>query len=155
MDLGALDSGGSPQNPLGKSQVVGNQSAPLVVELLRHEKRETEMNVMEEAEVTETPENPERGSWVEHGMTFLAIVGLLTIVIGGAVVIRNGLSDERPERIIRVVEPEPDRSEQVCYEEVVRSGGGLFGDLDDDDFDAEAQFARDGERRVVIVCEDW
>ena len=119
------------------------------------------MGDMAEAEVTETPRpddsNPNSGSWIELGTAFLAIVGLLTIVIGGSLVIRNGLTEDEPrDRTIRIVEHE--EPEQRCYEEVVSGGGGLFGDLDDHDdgdFDAEARFADDRERRVVIICEDW
>lgn len=99
----------------------------------------------------------QRGTWLELGITALATLGLLTLVIGGAILIRSGFDEpERRERILRV-QPVPDEPEQYCYEEVVPRNGGLFGDRDDqgDDFDAEAQFADGGERRVIIVCEDW
>lgn len=106
--------------------------------------------------------NPNRGAWIELGITALATVGLLTLVIGGSILVRNAMTeDERRERIVRV-QPEPDEPEQYCYEEVTPRNGGLFGDRDDqgadfgqDDFDAEARFADAGERRVIIVCEDW
>ncbi len=102
---------------------------------------------------TEEQPHPNSGSGMDLVFTMLAIVGLLTIVIGGSILIRNALVDEEPrDRIIRIVER--DEPEQVCYEEVVTRGGGLFGDLEDsDDFDAEAEFADDG-RRVIIICED-
>ncbi len=117
---------------------------------------------MADAEATQVDPNekqahPNSGSWLEVAMTALATIGLLTIVIGGAVLISAGLADDDDEpRIIRVVERPQDEPEQICYEEVVpRGGGGLFGNIDDDDFDAESQFADSRDIRVVIVCEDW
>ena len=95
------------------------------------------------------------GGWIEVGMTVLAIVGLLTIVIGGSILIQNVLEeDERTERVERrVIIEEREVDDRECYEE--RRVVGLFGDRDDsdDDFDAEAEFADD--RRTVIICEDW
>lgn len=117
----------------------------------------TDTETTEDNETEKRP-HPARGSEFGLGVTLLAIVGLLTIVIGGSVLIQNGLADddEPRDRIIRIFEPAPDEPERVCYEEVVPRGGGLFGDLEaDDDFDAEAGFADARGNRVVIVCEDW
>ena len=117
----------------------------------------TDTETTEDNETEKRP-HPASGSGFGLGMTMLAIVGLLTIVIGGSVLIQNGLADddEPRDRIIRIIEPAPDEPERVCYEEVVPRGGGLFGDLEaDDDFDAEAGFADARGNRVVIVCEDW
>ena len=103
------------------------------------------------------------GFWIEASMTLLAIIGLLTLVIGGSLLVQRVAGDddefERVERreVIREQERVERRQvreepERVCFEE--RRGGGLFGDRrsNDGDFDAEAEFAGD---RIVVVCEDW
>jgi len=115
---------------------------------------------MSDEDANENVHNSNENIWINMVMTGLAIVGLLTIVIGGSLLAANALDgdDDRRERVVRVVPTEPDETEQVCYEEEVRRGGGLFPEDDyefDDDFDAEAQFASDQGRQIVIICEEW
>ena len=93
------------------------------------------------------------GNWIDLGITVLATVGLLTIVIGGSLLLGELIrDDDQPHRIIIV---DPDEPDQYCYEQVVPVGGGLFDDVEPDDFDAEARFADGRRSRVIVVCEDW
>lgn len=88
----------------------------------------------------------ERNNWVDGVMAVLATIGVLTLIIGGSVLVRNALVDEnspreRVERVVPREEPWTERDD-LCDD---ARGGGLFGTLDSDDvgddFDAEAEFA--------------
>lgn len=109
------------------------------------------------APVVEQPISEQFGTGFSGCVTILAVVGLLTLVIGGIIgsiaFTRVGAeSDPEPPRF---EDPEPYRDLRFEDHDCEERGPGLFGDDDrrfDDGGDAEAQFADD---RTSVDWEEW